>query len=166
MTPHDSVHRVRGLLLSILALPAGATCAATMETVKIAPDQKGFVLCPSGDRYVPWGHNYASVDLLERLADAPVRVEREFAEMTGESPLSLAMRLSYLISRQPYFSPQRDTGKKYIAKKPKQTRACGLNTHNLKADASHRAILLGVRNPSSGSQWHGRPRMLCMGKDL
>jgi hypothetical protein len=52
-----------------------------METVKVAPDKKGFVLSPSGERYIPWGHNYASVDLMERLAKDPARVEREFAEM-------------------------------------------------------------------------------------
>lgn len=55
--------------------------AADMETVKVAPDKKGFVLSPSGRRYVPWGHNYASVDILERLAKEPQRVEREFTEM-------------------------------------------------------------------------------------
>jgi hypothetical protein len=52
-----------------------------METVTIAPDQQGFTLNPSGDRFVPWGHNYASVDIMERLANDPARVEREFTEM-------------------------------------------------------------------------------------
>ena len=52
-----------------------------MEAVRIAPDRKGFVLEPSGARFTPWGHNYASVDLLERLAADPARVAREFAEM-------------------------------------------------------------------------------------
>ncbi len=68
-------------VLSILFLSAGAAPAAGLETVKIAPDGKGFVLHPSGERYVPWGHNYASVDILERLASDPARVEREFSEM-------------------------------------------------------------------------------------
>lgn len=52
-----------------------------METVAIAPAGRGFVLHPSGDRYIPWGHNYAPVDILARLASDPARVEREFAEM-------------------------------------------------------------------------------------
>ena len=30
---------------------------------------------------MPWGHNYASVDILTRLSEDPTRVEREFAEM-------------------------------------------------------------------------------------
>src|SRR5262245_45856126 len=64
------------------ALPAAETeNAASLERVKVAADKKGFVLSPSGKRYVPWGHNYASVDILERLAKDPARVEREFAEM-------------------------------------------------------------------------------------
>ena len=54
---------------------------AAMENVRIAPDQEGFVLHPSGKRFIPWGHNYASVDLLERLEKEPDRVDREFAEM-------------------------------------------------------------------------------------
>jgi hypothetical protein len=72
---------VRCAVLSILLFPAGAARAAGLETVKIAADKQGFVLHPSGDRYVPWGHNYASVDILERLANDPARVEREFSEM-------------------------------------------------------------------------------------
>lgn len=52
-----------------------------METVKFTPDRMGFVLHPSGDPYIPWGHNYASVEIMERLANDPGRVEREFAEM-------------------------------------------------------------------------------------
>jgi hypothetical protein len=52
-----------------------------MDFVKLSADKKGFVLDPSGARYVPWGHNYASVDLMQRLAEDPARVEREFAAM-------------------------------------------------------------------------------------
>lgn len=68
-------------LLLLLLFPARGVAAAEMEVVKISADKKGFVLSPSGDRFVPWGHNYASVDILTRLADDPERVEREFAEM-------------------------------------------------------------------------------------
>lgn len=68
-------------LLFILVFLADVACAAGMETVKIATDKKGFVLHPSGDRYIPWGHNYASVDIMERLANDPARIEREFNEM-------------------------------------------------------------------------------------
>jgi len=67
-------------LLVLVFLTRGAW-GADMETVKIAPDKKGFLLFPSGDRYIPWGHNYASVEIMERLAKDPARVEREFTEM-------------------------------------------------------------------------------------
>lgn len=58
----------------------GSACSA-MEVVTLSPANDGFVLHPSGDRYIPWGHNYASVDIMRRLANDPARVEREFAEM-------------------------------------------------------------------------------------
>lgn len=68
-------------LLYVVLLTARGAGAAETEVVKIAPDKKDFILSPSGDRFVPWGHNYASVDILQRLADDPERVAREFAEM-------------------------------------------------------------------------------------
>ncbi len=66
--------------LCVLVL-VGAAAASEMESVAIAPDNSGFVLQPSGNRFVPWGHNYASVDVLTRVAEDPERVEREFAMM-------------------------------------------------------------------------------------
>ena len=69
------------VIMLALLLATHTAVAAEMETVKIAADNDGFVLHPSGERYIPWGHNYASVDILERLAKEPERVEREFAEM-------------------------------------------------------------------------------------
>lgn len=70
---------MRSIFIAILII--GTACAADVETVSIAPAHEDFVLHPSGDRYIPWGHNYASVNIMERLANDPVRVEREFAEM-------------------------------------------------------------------------------------
>jgi len=81
MTLRSSLRLVHSMILFVLAFLTGEACAAGMETVKTAPDKKGFVLHPSGDRYIPWGHNYASVDIMERLANDPARVEREFGEM-------------------------------------------------------------------------------------
>jgi hypothetical protein len=48
------------LLVALMSLTGGAW-AAGIETVKIAPDKRGFILHPSGDRYIPWGHNYEGV---------------------------------------------------------------------------------------------------------
>ncbi|MCA9160996.1 MAG: hypothetical protein KDA72_21845, partial [Planctomycetales bacterium] len=81
MTLRNFRHLIQSSLLLTLVLVTPRVWAAGMETVKIAADQTGFVLYPSGDRFVPWGHNYASVDIMERLANDPERVEREFAEM-------------------------------------------------------------------------------------
>lgn len=68
-------------LLFVLLLFTGRNSAQGMETVQFAPDKKTFVLHPSGARYIPWGHNYASVDIMERMAQDPARIEREFADM-------------------------------------------------------------------------------------
>lgn len=68
-------------LLCALAFALPCFNAVSMEQVKLSSDKRGFVLSPSGDRFTPWGHNYASVDILERLSTEPLRVEREFAEM-------------------------------------------------------------------------------------
>jgi hypothetical protein len=65
----------------MLVLLSGTVWATELESVKIAPDKKGFVLYPSGEPYIPWGHNYASVDILDRLNKDPARVKREFNEM-------------------------------------------------------------------------------------
>lgn len=81
MTLRESRRLFRVSVLLVLAFLAGGDRTVAMETVKIAPDKVGFVLHPSGERYIPWGHNYASVDIMERLASDPTRVEREFAEM-------------------------------------------------------------------------------------
>lgn len=66
---------------SAVAPSDGETRSTELETVQVSADNQGFVLHPSGKRYVPWGHNYASVDILERVTEDPQRVDREFAEM-------------------------------------------------------------------------------------
>ena len=76
----DRLILTSSLLWTLLVVGHGAF-AAEMESVRVAADQKAFVLSPSGERFVPWGHNYASVDIMQRLASEPDRIEREFAEM-------------------------------------------------------------------------------------
>lgn len=83
MTLRNFRNLLQSSLLWILVFVTPSAWAAGMETVKIAADKTGFILSPSGDRFVPWGHNYASVDIMERLASDPQRVEREFAEMNA-----------------------------------------------------------------------------------
>src|SRR5262249_906267 len=69
------------LLILFLLAPTSLAGAPAMEAVRISPDHKHFVLHPSGQPYTPWGHNYGSVDLLQRMSDDPARVERDFVEM-------------------------------------------------------------------------------------
>lgn len=58
---------VHCFLLTVVLLLVGRVSTG-MDFVRISPDKKGFVLDRSNDRYVPWDHNYGSVDLMERLA--------------------------------------------------------------------------------------------------
>src|SRR5688572_22903123 len=101
------MHRASSLLFVFVLVARGA-CAADMETIRIAPDKKGFVLSPSGNLYVPWGHNYASVDILERLAKDPERVEREFAEMkaAGTTVARIHPELPRILSGQDKADPE------------------------------------------------------------
>lgn len=72
--------RLLGGLAMLTSVPV-CQGAAIMQRVEVAPDHKSFVLNPSGHRFVPWGHNYGSVDILHRLSKDKSRVERDFAEM-------------------------------------------------------------------------------------
>lgn len=64
-----------------LAAQPDDEAAAGLPRVAVAESNQGFVLLPSGQPFVPWGHNYASVDILERHASDPQRVQREFQDM-------------------------------------------------------------------------------------
>ena len=95
------------LLFVLVFLTRGAWAADT-ETVKIAPDKKGFILVPSGDRYIPWGHNYASVDIMERVATDAARVEREFTEMkaAGTTVARIHPEMPHLLTGPESVDPQ------------------------------------------------------------
>ena len=74
---------VVGLLLLIRDMTSG--CDAAMEQVRISSDHRGFVLAPSGNKFVPWGFNYDHDEnsrLLEDYWEAEwPRVEADFGEM-------------------------------------------------------------------------------------
>lgn len=105
-----SLCRWTWLLFSVggLFIAANPVTAGEMERVQVAADKRGFVLLPSGTRFVPWGHNYASVDLLERLANDPARVEREFAEMkaTGTTVARVHPEMPRLLKGPGEIDPQ------------------------------------------------------------
>src|SRR5438552_3979179 len=66
---------VFGLLLLV-----GCSAASRMQTVRVSADKKGFVLSPSGERFVPWGHNYAAGGLEESGKIDWTKVAAEFED--------------------------------------------------------------------------------------
>jgi hypothetical protein len=48
----------RAAILALILLLGGSSSPG-MEFVRVADDQKGFVLAASGKPFIPWGHNYA-----------------------------------------------------------------------------------------------------------
>ncbi|MBI3867258.1 MAG: cellulase family glycosylhydrolase [Verrucomicrobia bacterium] len=68
--------------LALLLAFAGAVSRA-MEPVRVSEDGKGFVLKPSGKRFVPWGHNYACNGLEHGGRIDWVRVAADFDDLRG-----------------------------------------------------------------------------------
>lgn len=69
------------LLFRLALVSSQVIHASALEHVVIAADGKGFHHHPSSTRFVPWGQKYSSVDILERMANDPARIQREFDEM-------------------------------------------------------------------------------------
>jgi hypothetical protein len=70
------------LLLACCLLTACAS-KTTLERIRIAPDNRGFVLAPSGKPFHPWGHNYGNNGrLIEDYWDTDwPTVEKDFREL-------------------------------------------------------------------------------------
>ncbi|MGA2255880.1 MAG: cellulase family glycosylhydrolase [Thermoguttaceae bacterium] len=66
------------LALPLLLIACGA---APMQPVRVSPDRKAFILAPSGEKFVPWGHNYASEGLEESAKRSWEKVESDFADL-------------------------------------------------------------------------------------
>ncbi len=84
MTTRDhsmSFPLVLSLGLFLAGCASGGSASPGMDAVRVSADHKSFVLYPSGKPYIPWGHNYGSVDIMERMTKDPARVERDFADM-------------------------------------------------------------------------------------
>ncbi|MDB5355514.1 MAG: ugpQ 2 [Phycisphaerales bacterium] len=57
-------------------------CAAPrMQRVRVSPDGKGFALTPSGERFVPWGHNYAANGLESQDQRSWDKIERDLVDL-------------------------------------------------------------------------------------
>ncbi len=71
----------RYFTLVTLPLLLAACGAAPMQAVRVSPDNKGFVLVPSGLKFTPWGHNYAAEGLEDPAQHSWAKIEGDFVEM-------------------------------------------------------------------------------------
>jgi hypothetical protein len=69
-------HR-RLTILAVFSLLAGCT-APRMEFVRVAPDNKGFILTLSNKPFIPWGHNYGVSEPEESSKMDWPRIARDF----------------------------------------------------------------------------------------
>jgi hypothetical protein len=65
------------LYLTLVSLLVGCT-APRMEVVRVAPDNKGFILTPSQKPFIPWGHNYGVNEPAETGDIDWARISRDF----------------------------------------------------------------------------------------
>jgi hypothetical protein len=57
-------------------------CAgAGMEAIRVGPDNKSFILSPSGERFVPWGHNYAAQGLEDPSERSWAKIESDLKDL-------------------------------------------------------------------------------------
>jgi hypothetical protein len=75
---HEFEHRFLAVFgLAVVWLLVG--CAAPrMEVVRVAPDNKGFILAPSHQPFTPWGHNYGVSQPQESGKMDWPRISRDF----------------------------------------------------------------------------------------
>jgi hypothetical protein len=67
-------------IIAMLLVPA--VCGAEpMQSVRVAPDNKGFVLSLSGERFTPWGHNYAAQGLEDTEGRSLATIEGDLADL-------------------------------------------------------------------------------------
>src|SRR5260370_42703632 len=70
----------RLVLIALLAL-LPACPGQRMQGVRVAPDNKGFILHPSGRRFVPWGHNYAAQGLEDPSERSWAKIESDLIDL-------------------------------------------------------------------------------------
>ena len=64
-----------------ILLLCGCAAAAPMQSVRVASDNKGFVLSPSGDRFLAWGHNYAAEGLDDSNERAWAKIDSDLNDL-------------------------------------------------------------------------------------
>jgi hypothetical protein len=85
----------RFVVLAILPLLIIAGGAAPMQWVHVTPDHKGFILSPSGDKFVPWGHNYASVGLDYPAKRSWEKFDTDFQDLRAMGGNTLRIHLQF-----------------------------------------------------------------------
>jgi hypothetical protein len=83
--------------IALLLIIVFSSTAWAMDEVRISPDQRGFVLSPSGKTFVPWGHNYGHPDALieDFWIDHWDQVEADFAEMRRMGSTTVRVHLQF-----------------------------------------------------------------------
>ena len=84
------------LLIVGLLLPLLAGCAAPrIQSVRVGPENKGFVLSPSGGRFVPWGHNYAAQGLEDPHERSWAKIESDLKDLQGSGANVIRIHLQF-----------------------------------------------------------------------
>ena len=56
-------------------------CTQPMQTVRVSADHQSFVLSPSGNRFIPWGHNYAAQGLEDPAERSWEKIDRDLNDL-------------------------------------------------------------------------------------
>jgi len=70
-----------GLAIAVVLWVPAVCVAQAMQRVRVASDHKGFVLSPSGDRFTPWGHNYAAQGLEDPAERSWEKIESDLVDL-------------------------------------------------------------------------------------
>ena len=66
-----------------------------MESVRIAPDNKGFIVHPSGKRFVAWGHNYAAQGLEDPAKRSWAKIENDLIDLKNMGANVIRIHLQF-----------------------------------------------------------------------
>jgi hypothetical protein len=71
----------RHFVFVVLPLLLVACGAAHMQPVRVSPDNKGFILVPSNEKFVPWGHNYAAEGMEDPAERSWQKIRSDFVDL-------------------------------------------------------------------------------------
>ena len=89
----DALSR-RYSIIVVLLVPA--LCSAQqMQCVRVASNNSGFVLSPSGERFTPWGHNYAAQGLEFADARSWAKIESDLVDLKNMRANVIRVHLTF-----------------------------------------------------------------------